>query len=373
LDSRIPWPEGLEQPDAYCERRFGVALRQFVAVASAAALSRIDIDVSDPGSVPFNPNTYFEDTRIEPGTAIRILNELRYESPAQDPSAAVHDPANFWSFFDLADRPLVPCGTNIVAPCSIRYSLERGSTGVFWMLHASHRGDVRAFTTHFGHLFEDYCLRVAEGLHSVTTVVSGEIEYGPPSSRQRSADILISTLGTHGQPARVFIECRAGRPPSAVFTHSSRDAFANYVEDLVGKLLQLDRVVGDHQAGAFAIPGDLAGADDAYLPMLVVDVPFHWTFSLRTLLDDAIRSLGIFRRPHVAQPIVCSIEELESLVHACETGADLAELLRSHLFNDRMDPLQLLILEKTGPLQPPSFTEGGWSEWRELVNHELFG
>jgi hypothetical protein len=40
--------------------------------------------------VPFNPFTYFEQTRIEPATAFSILEELRYQNPAEN-SSAVHD------------------------------------------------------------------------------------------------------------------------------------------------------------------------------------------------------------------------------------------------------------------------------------------
>src|SRR6266496_4101653 len=201
------------------------------------------------------------------------------------------------------------------------------------MMHASHAGGVGPLTAHFGRLFENYCVGVAEGLDSSTTIVCGEIEYGPARSRRKSADVLISTVSGRG-PARVFVECRAGRPSSAMFRTGSREAFRRYVSDLVEKLRQLDRSIRDHQAGLFAIPGDVAGANDSYLPMLIVDVPFHWTFTFRNVVDDEIRRRSLFRDPRVAKPIVCSIDELESLVAASEAGADFADLLRGYLATD---------------------------------------
>lgn len=371
LDARLPWPDRLESPEDYCRRRFGVGVREFVAIAAAPPVGRLSIDLAEPGDVPFSPEAYFAECSVQSATAAEVLEALTYR--AERDFDAVEQAEMYWSFLDLADRPLMPCGDGLVVPCSLRYSLERATTGLFWMMHAAGAGNVGPFTTHFGRLFEDYCLRCAEGLRSPSTVVSGEVEYGTAASGRRSADILVSTAQDRGTTARVFIECRAGRPSSAVFTHGSREAFSLYIVDLIKKLVQLDRSITDHLRGSYAIPGDIGGADDSYLPMLVVDVPFHWTFLLKSILDRELCCLQLFRDPRVALPIVCSIEEFEATVAACERGANLADLLGGYLATDRMDPLHQYVYDRTGPLRPPAFTQSGWDAWQADVRSVLFG
>jgi hypothetical protein len=369
LGSTVPWPSTVEHPDEFCRRTFGVSLRRFVAIAAAPALGRLSIDLSDPGSVPFNPRAYFSKTNIDGATASRVLGSLTYIPP----SAGCEElPETYWCFFDLAARPLVPCGSDIIVPCSLRYSLERSTTGIFWMLHSATPGAAGELTTHFGRMFEQYCLAAAVPLTSPTLTVRGELEYGPARSRRKTCDVLITAAPPNGSRARVFVECRAGRPPRPVFAEGSRDAFKGYLRDITEKLRQLDRVIRDHVAGAFTIPDDLAGGHDAYLPLLVVDTPFHWTFLLKNILDQAIARDGLFQDPRVSKPIVCSIDEYESLLHACERGADLATTLRAYLADDRMDPLEHFVYKQAGPLRPPTFTEDGWESFKTLVIEELF-
>jgi hypothetical protein len=371
MESRVAWPSNLENPDSYSHQRFGISLRTFVAIAAVPALMRLEIDTTDPGSVPFEPRAYFSETRIAGSTVEAVLKDLTYVAAASAVPVE-RSAASYWYFFDLADRPFLPCGTQLIVPCSVRFSLERATTGLFWMLHRAHAGDVGALTTHFGRLFEDYCLRVAEGLASEVVTVSGELEYGSTRARQRTADILI-TAQTAKSATRVFVECRAGRPKAALFESGSREAFTQYIADVMGKLRQLNRVISDHRRGAFEIPGDLARPNDAYLPMLILDLPFHWSFGMRNILDAEIAREGLFRDPAVASPIVCGVDEFEYLVGACERGAEVSTLLVGYIATDRLDPLDHHVHAQTGPLFPARFTEGGWDAGRELVRSELFG
>jgi hypothetical protein len=282
LDSQVPWPSGIEHPDDYCRHRFGVGLHRFVAIAAAPAIGRFELDLNDPGAAPFNPPEYFAQSEVGVDTAAAVLRELTY-APRLGDSSVVGEPGEYWSFFDVADRPLMPCGTGIVVPCSLRYSLDRATTGLFWMLHAANAGNVGPLTTHFGRMFENYCLRASEGLRSPTTAISGDFTYA--RGTKKTSDVLITGLGRGRVPVRIFVECGAMRPRASVFMTGNRADFDDYVEALMGKLAQLDRVITDHQAGAFRIPNDLAGPNDAALPVLVVDSPFHWTFTLRNVLD----------------------------------------------------------------------------------------
>lgn len=369
LQPTLAWPSGLEHPDAFCEREFGVSLKRFVAIAAAPAITRVSVDPTDPSDVPFQVEHYFSTTRIDPAEARRVLDRLTYRA-AVGP-AALGDSSTYWSLLDLADRPYLPCGDDIVVPCSLRYALERATTGIFWMLRAANAGQVGELTSHFGQMFEAYCVTAAKGLVATGVTVSGDIEYGPPGRRKRSPDILITALSTVA-PVRIFVECRAGRPPSAVFTTGDLKAFDSYLDDLKGKLGQLDRGIQDHLSGEFTIPGDLAGHDDAYIPVLVVDEPFQWTFTLKLVLDRIIRERGWFRDSRVSAPIIMGVDDFDALVGSCERGDDIGDVLRAYLLSDRMDPIDVTLYDRSGLLKPSAYCAAGWDAYFEGVRATLF-
>lgn len=370
LDSRLPWPAHIEDPNSFAERTLGVELATFVAATAAPAIARSSVDLEHPGEMPFDPATYFRETRIDVDIAVGLLDYLTYQVPGG--AFDITDQVNYWSFIDFAARPLLRCGQRILVPCSFRYGLERATTGLFWMLHGAVQGEVEPLTTHFGRMFEDYCLRVAERLCSDLVTVAGEISYSREKNKVLSSDVIITAGSVDRAPARVFVECRAGRPSSRVFAKGDVEAFSDYVDDLLGKLDQLDRVIRDHIDGAFGIDGDLAGPNDAYVPMLVVDKPFRWSLALRRILDAGIARGNFFRDHRVTKPIVCDVEAFDHLVHACEEGADLLDLLRSYLASDRRESLESHIDDAMGELRPSSFTLDGSNQMHELVMSTLF-
>jgi hypothetical protein len=369
FNSTAPWPSRLPDPSDQCLARFGTTLEQFVAIVAAIAVAGLSTREAGRELQPFNPSTYFSTSTVDNSLAASVIASLTFRS-TERPRDAISSPATYWCPFDLADRPFVECGNGIVVPVSIRYTLERATTGIFWMMHAANGGE---FTTHFGHVFEDYCVRVIQSLAGPLTSVSRELEYGRAQERKKTSDILVTTARINSGGARIFVECRAGRPQREVFATGSLEAFDNYLGDLTGKLCQLDRVITDHQAARFSIDDDLAGPMDPYIPVLVLDTPFQWTFALRNLVEAKLRSHHLFQHPQVTKPILCSIDEFESLVAACERGADLLELLRSYLLSDRMDPLESLLYNKTGLLQPPALAITGWTQLATLVQGELYG
>lgn len=369
IDSPVSWPAGVEHPDDFCRRTLGVSFDEFTAIAAAPALARLDHRSYAPDEVPFNPEHYFATTRVHPDSANRVLDQLTFR-PAKS-SSIVDDVATYWSLTDIAERPLLPAGPGLVVPSSLRFGLERPTTGVFWMLHAAHAGSVGSLTEHFGRVFERYCADAAAGLHNDTVTVSPDFDYGPASDRRRSPDVSITTGPP--TPVRVFIECRAGRPNSRVFRIGSRTDFEAYIRrDLVEKLGQLDRRISDHIHGRFRLPNDLAGPDDPYYPVLVVDEPFHWTAALRDVIDDRVRDLRLFRDPRVAQPIICGVDDYDSLIGAAERTGDLPGLLRRFLLSDRADPFDRHLYEATGPLRPSAHCAEGWERFHERVRAALF-
>lgn len=370
IDSPVSWPAGVEHPEDFCRRTFGVSFDEFTAITATPALARLDHRGYALDEVPFNPERYFATTRINADSVRGVLDQLTFRPVEWD--SIVYDPATYWSLIDMAERPLLPAGPGLVVPSSLRFGLERPTTGVFWMLHAAHSGSVRPLTEHFGQVFERYCADAAAGLASDTITVTGDFDYGPASDSRRTPDVMITTGPP--SPVRVFIECRAGRPNRRVFRTGSRTDFEDYISrDLIEKLQQLDRRISDHMHGRFRLPADLAGPDDPYYPVLVVDEPFHWTAALRNIVDDRVRDLGLFRDPRVAKPIICGIDDYDSLIGAAERTGDLPGLLRRFLLSDRADPLDRHLYEAAGPLQPSAYCSQGWDRFHERIGAALFG
>ena len=289
-----PWPTTLQHPDEFSAERFGVPLSSFIAIAAAPLLRRLKPDFDNPESVLFVPAKYFAPTKFSVDVTNTVIEALTFRPIPGSPESAQ---STYWSLIDVADRPLFHCGTEVMTASSLRYGLERATTGVFWMLHTSHEGNVGVLTEYYGFLFEDYCVNVARGMAKKTLTVSGEMFYGSKARRVRSSDVLISTQSTRRIGGHVFVECRAGRPRRAVFESGSVAAFEGYLDDVMKKLGQLDQCIRDHinRVAGFEIDGDVARRCDTYIPVLVLDEPFEWTQGFGGLLDALIRDKRLFR------------------------------------------------------------------------------
>jgi hypothetical protein len=343
-----------------------MTFRRFVNVAVAPAMSRLR--VTDPSEVPVNIEGFYRESNVTSDEAQRVLGALTLH-PDTDPSILL-DQRTYWFHFDLADQPFLPCGNGLVTPSSLRHVVERVTTYVFWMVHQAHQGDVGKFTTYFGNVFEAYCLGVVSDLETTTTTVCGEIEYGPAPARRRSSDILVTSAnGDHR--TRIFFECRAVHPDRSVFESGDLNALGKYVSDLVGKLGQLNRSISDHLDGLFEIPGDLAGPNDSYIPVLVVDVPFQWTNHLAQVLQPRID--GLFTHLQVTAPIIIDVADLEHLAGAGERGEDLAGLLRGYLLTQQADPIDHFLSQRGLRLHPPTFTTDAWPLFASELTADLFG
>ena len=315
IESALPWPEDIEHPDDFCARKFGTSMRRFMAICLAPAYARVDSVHPSPEEAVFDPEAYFERSELDPELCARVLSELTYTDRL--PASIVDDQATYWAFADMAATPYLKSSATTLVPCSVTRVFERGTTGVFWLLHASLSGKqerLNRLTSHFGHMFERYCLELAVESARTGTEVEGEIEYERAGSRGlvRSSDVLVSSLGKKA-PSRAFFECSAIRPTQGLYTEASLDAFRKYVENLIRKLEQLDRTIRDHLDGAFALGRDLAGSNDTYIPVLVVDEPFQWTNHLRNVIESRLAEKGLFTHVNVARPIICDIGEYEHL------------------------------------------------------------
>ncbi len=367
FNSGAPWPQDLRSIDDYCRERYRLTYREFVALALSPAFARVNLANPNPSDAIFVPTQFLRTSRFNPSEIERVFEDLTFQPSATDPEAA--EP--YWSFTRFALRPYIAAPFPNLAATSVRFAFERATTATFWMLHQAHAGAVGDFTTHFGAVFQDYCLRLAASVERETCRVQDEFAYrNGLGDTVQTSDILIAEGGGCA-PASIFIECAALRPRGDLLSDGSRDAFLDYFERLVGKLEQLDRVIGDYLAGAFSLPNAIGTVNDSVIPLLVVDKPFQWSFALRAMVDDRVRTEGWFRWPQVTRPVVCSISEFENLAHAVEKGDYIAEVLRAFISSGQDSPLEQFLFERGGELEVPAFVNDGFTGITELIIDEL--
>lgn len=368
IDSRVVWPDHVEHPEEYTQRRFGCSLQTVLAVASTPMFQAMYASQDqDPGGAVLDPGVFFEPTAIDTDTATGILDAITYRPRGP---AALDDEATYCGWADVAARPYMPAGPNLLTVASPAMAFVRATTGVFWMLHAevSGTGRIHDLTGHFGRMFEDYVLRLAEEVASDRLLVFGDVVYG--REERRSSDVLICQAGPERR-ARVFVEAGAVRPTRPVFEYGDTAEFDTYVDRLAEKLDQLDRSITDHIQGRFDIAGDPLVGELAYVPVLVVDGPFTWSPELRDLLDSRSDVAGLFRQQMATSPVVCSIGEYESLIHHVDDGGDLVGTLLDYIADERHIPLEMHLHDRAGTLEVPDLVGKGFLEMADAWLNEL--
>lgn len=368
LASPLRWPSGVPTAEDLTQDRYGVSLNRYLAIGLAPAFGRVAMDEPKPGEAPFDPRAYFGSTSIPLSEVTDVLNDLTFRP---DPVTAITDPAVYWDVTPIADRPYLPAGGELLIPASVGKAFEKVTTGVFWMLHGdmAKKGDPGLLTTHFGHMFENYCLRMVQSVGSDHLHVTGEIEYGTRGRPMKSSDVLVAEEGIH--PSHVFIECSAIRPRVGLFRTGDESAFDDYLERLVGKLGQLDRTVSDFRSGVFEVSDNRLPPGCPIFPVLIVDEPFEWSPQMKTLVQAEVNRHGWFRQENVAQPVVGDIGELEHLVAVVQNGSSMSALLRDYLSSGQALSVESFLHRTTGILDAPSFVNDGFQELGDLLLAEL--
>jgi hypothetical protein len=370
IDRQLEWPDGLPTPEEFVKEEFGIDLGQFLAICLAPALMRANVTEAEPSEAPFDPAVYYRNTTLPYEVIAAVLATMTF--PTNLTPEELNRPGTYWNHTDVSARPYFVASEALLIPGSITRAFERGTTGVFWMLHEKVRrdGDVQPLTNHFGRIFEDYGLRLIESVVSDGTIVQRETEYQWENNTLLSVDGLIATLGAKA-PARVFVEFSTIRPAQAVLEVGDLETFEGYITRIVEKLRQLDRSIRHHQSGAFEIAGDFAGIDDAYLPVLVVDEPFFWSPWLRDLVAQQVTDLALFRVGAVAQPTICHIGEFENLCALVESGHNPADVLLDYVTSDREEPLKAHIHRRYEELREPALVTAGFDALFERLVESL--
>ncbi len=367
LSSGADWPEGLGTLDDFCSDSFGITYRELVALLLGTAFARSNLAEPQPSDAVFVPGDYLATTRFTDETINRVFEAITF-APTE---VGVDEQERYWCFTGFADRPYLSAPSPNLAVSSVRFAFERATTGAFWMLHQASAGSVGDFTTHFGAVFQDYCLRLALSVEEPSRTVSDEVSYtNTNGDRVDTSDVLITEIAGRGA-ATVMVECGALRPRRDLLAEGSREAFQLWFDRLLGKLGQLDRVIRDYITGAFTIDGSLASVNDSVIPLLVVDHPFQWTFALRALVDEAVNDRKWFTFPQALPPVVCSLSEWESLLHAAESGESIAEVLRGLVASGQDMALEQYLHDRRGELEVPALVNEGFAAMTDLILEEL--
>jgi hypothetical protein len=231
------------------------------------------------------------------------------------------------------------------------------------------------FLTFAGALGEQYALRVvrsslrhSEAARAVR--VSGEAEYYVGRDRRDSPDVAIAS-----GPDIVLLEVYSGRMSLQARTDASSAALEDFVQRAVAdKLSELADRIDDLLAGHLRHDDvDLAIVRHIW-PVLVLagdaiaPTPLLWghlrSNRPRCFNDDA----------RVRRPIICDLDDLESLLALAEEGQHLPELLSQFLRSGAEEfPPRNWISRAYGHERRPSFVEDGYRHAMDDVIHRLFG
>lgn len=272
-----------------------------------------------------------------------------------------------------------------------RYRLLSPRALVSWMTRGMHYrllaaaghglGDAEArrarsrFLTFAGALGEQYVLRLvrrsllnADAAGAVR--VHGEVEFHVGRDRRDGPDVAIAS-----GPDLVLIEVYSGRMSLQARTDASSAALEDFVERAVaGKLTELSDRINDLLAGHLGYDEiDLAIVRQIW-PMLVLagdtiaPTPLLWGH-LRSscpgcFVDDA----------RVQRPIICDLDDLESLLALAEEGSHLPELLSQFLRSGAKDfPPRNWVSQAYGHERRPSYVVAQFERAMDEVIYTHFG
>jgi hypothetical protein len=231
------------------------------------------------------------------------------------------------------------------------------------------------FLTFAGALGEQYVLRLVRGsLHLAEAAgavrVQGEVEFHVGRDRRDGPDVAIVS-----GPDLVLIEVYSGRMSLQARTDASSTALEEFVQRAVAdKLGELARRIDDLLAGHLRYDGvDLAVVRQIW-PVLVLagdtvaPTPLLWGH-LRSHCPRCFNNDARMQRP-----MICDLDDLESLMALIEEGQHFPHLLSQFLRSGAEEfPVRNWISQAYGHERRPSFVEAQYRHAMDDVIHSLFG
>jgi hypothetical protein len=183
---------------------------------------------------------------------------------------------------------------------------------------------VQRYTAFAGEVFEQYCLRLAEGAVPSPAVVMGEQPYGPGGGK-RTSDVAV-VIGDD----LVLIEVNARRVGAEpLLTGDPLDASDELTKLLVKKINQLGVAVGAVVGGQAPLPSIDIGDVRRIFPVVVAAGRLWRTSTLWAYLEQArdAEKCKSFDDPRVQPLQIFDAGEYEHLVALTHAGSNLADLL----------------------------------------------
>jgi hypothetical protein len=272
-----------------------------------------------------------------------------------------------------------------------RYHLLSPRALVSWMTRGMHyrlldaagsglsyqnaRRERARFLTFAGALGEQYVLRLVrnslrQAVAAGAAQVHGEVEFYVGRDRRDSPDVAIVSL-----PDLVLIEVYSGRMSLEARTHVNPAALEEFVRRAVAdKLAELKDRIDDVLAGHLRYEDfNLSIARDIW-PVLVLagdsipTEPLLWGH-LRSSCPHCFNE-----DPRVRRPIICDLDDVESLMALAEEGEHLPDLLSRFLSSSSAElPVRMWISRAYGLERRPSYVDERYHHAMDDVRHRLFG
>ena len=180
------------------------------------------------------------------------------------------------------------------------------------------------YTRYFGHLAEQYVLKLAQSVYdgAAGVTVSAEQTYNVRASEMKTSDVAIASAQD-----LVLIEVVSARLSREMQVEGDPVVLASALERMVlKKARQLARVIGDVRTGAAVIPGNDVGALERVFPVVVT--AGGTLFQTELLWDRIDGSLPSTYREAPVKPLTLfDMEDLETALGHVASGYRLTDLL----------------------------------------------
>lgn len=322
-------------PAAVFAKEYGLTVEEF---AISHLIYRHDFDELSQGPLPGNALFAFGTSGIRANMSedlhrrfLALAAASRQELAAGFTTPLARPDLTSLSFEPFLDRPICRLSTGGHIPISHYLLHELLGPGFYWLLRqAYYRGWAdagrSAFGDYMGTLFQEYVDRLLQRTYAARGVGTylSEHQVGP---YPRMGQQVAPSDGLVIDPDRIgVIECWS-RPLLRGALIGSGTAFRREIRgELMAKLRQLDRVIGDLRSGALSLPGGKPAGLRGYVPILVLLQPFPQHPAIIVAVQDEVQNRGLFlgspNEPGILPPQLVSADDLELLEPLLAAGGE---------------------------------------------------
>lgn len=278
------------------------------------------------------PARFFSQTRLDPATASRFLDELiQNYALAREKTASRRNADRLFTYdvVPFLDRPLYRVVEHAAIPTNLPFLAYRLSTGVYWKIFDSlGSADRRRLSAFYGHAVEAYAREVATRAFSRTSgSVFPEFLYRVSGQEHRTTDVV----GLEGDQLLLFeVTATRFRMEATLVVDDPAAAEADLERIVVGKARQLHERINHFQGGHYSFGATVSKDVAAIRPIVVTAEPVPiWATTLHTVRQALARD-GLLQQPGVQPLRVIGLDELEMLEAMAAAGHRVSELFDAH-------------------------------------------